>query len=486
VPGAVSVVDDLLNIVDAHSPDFFHDPMGIPYVAVVDASRHEFFEIGSALFSQWLQRSAYLQQKLVTSDSDLKTALNLMSARARFDGPERRVFVRIGYHNEKVYLDLCDAKRRVVEIDEYGWRILDRAPVAFRRTDSMLALPEPVPGGSLEELRPLLNAGDDENWTLMCAFIVAQFMPAGALPIMAVQGRQGTAKSSTAKRLRSVFDPNAAPTRGRPRNVDDVMTAAYNNCVLSYDNISWGVKSWFSDVLCSLATGGGVSKRTLYTNYSETAMFARRSTILNGIDDLALRGDLAQRTLTINLTPIPFRSEMDLEADFREALPRILAALLDAVSTALGRLSDVKANHVWDDIRMADFAQWVVAAEAALPFEEGTFLKVYVEGQENQRIDMIEGNALAVALEALAQTMQVGVEGVYTTKELLNKLENLPTLTDKVRKARSYPRSVKGLSQFMRRDHEDLERATGLRITMDPNDRHPKTRLKQIRLVRVE
>src|SRR5687767_7851313 len=56
-----------------------------------------------------------------------------------------------------------------------------------------------------------------------------------------------------------------------------------------------------SDSLCRAATGDGDVGRALYTD-SDLAVFAfRRCIILNGIDVGALRGDLADRTLPINL-----------------------------------------------------------------------------------------------------------------------------------------------------------------------------------------
>jgi len=304
-------------------------------------------------------------------------------------------------------------------------------------------------------------------------------MPLGSLPVLAIQGPQGSGKSTTAKRLRSLFDPRATATSGKPKSPDDIMVSALNNRVLSYDNISSGVDSSLSDTICILATGGGMAKRALYTNFEEVSMSARRSTILNGIDDLAVHGDLAQRTLTVNLKPLHYRSEREMDAEFESARPRILGALLDAVSMAVRRLPEVSADEGWERPRMVDFAEWVVAAEPALAIPEGSFLKAYAQSQEHQRIDMMEGNALAIALKQLADHLEPGKEVNYSAEELLNKLlATRNMLANDV----GLPRSAKGLSQFLRRDHADYERATGLVIKMDPHDRDPVTRRKQIRI----
>ena len=58
---------------------------------------------------------------------------------------------------------------------------------------------------------------------------------------------------------------------------------------------------WLSDALCRLATGGGHSARTLYTDLEEISLAVKRPVILNGIEDVATRPDLAERALQIEL-----------------------------------------------------------------------------------------------------------------------------------------------------------------------------------------
>ena len=83
----------------------------------------------------------------------VRSALDLLEARAQFDAPERSVHVRVAAHADRLYLDLADE----LEIGTEGWRVIEAPPVRFRRPEGMLALPEPRPGGSLEALRPMLN-----------------------------------------------------------------------------------------------------------------------------------------------------------------------------------------------------------------------------------------------------------------------------------------------------------------------------------------
>jgi len=57
------------------------------------------------------------------------------------DAPERGVNIRVAEHAGRLYLDLADEHWRAVEIGPDGWRVLERAPVRFRRSSGILPLP---------------------------------------------------------------------------------------------------------------------------------------------------------------------------------------------------------------------------------------------------------------------------------------------------------------------------------------------------------
>ncbi|MBK6756732.1 MAG: hypothetical protein IPG70_03445 [Moraxellaceae bacterium] len=60
---------------------------------------------------------------------------------------------------------------------------------------------------------------------------------------------------------------------------------------MAIDNLS-GLSKDFSDVVCQIATGASSSKRKLYTDNDVETYEIARPIILNGIDDIASRGDL--------------------------------------------------------------------------------------------------------------------------------------------------------------------------------------------------
>ena len=120
-----------------------------------------------------------------------------------------------------------------------------------------------------------------------------------------------------------------------------------------------------SDTLCRLASGGAFAVRQLYTDHDEVLFTAARPVILNGIEDMITRPDLADRAIMLTLGPITEaqrRPENVLWREFEIARPHILGALLDAAAHGLQALPGVRLERL---PRMADFALWATACETA-------------------------------------------------------------------------------------------------------------------------
>ena len=157
-----------------------------------------------------------------------------------------------------------------------------------------------------------------------------------------------------------------------------------------------------SDDLAALATGGGLSKRALYTDMEESTLNAQRPILLNGIGGVVTRADQLDRSLVLTLPVIQDehrQEESTFWAAFDRARPAILGALLDAVVMALRNHGSV---HLPSKPRMADFAVWAVAAEPVCPWPEGTFLTAY-EGHKQDAIEaMLDGHPVGDVVRALA------------------------------------------------------------------------------------
>ena len=328
--------------------DLFHDTNVTGYADLEISGHRETWPLRSKGFKRWLARRYFEETGGAPNSEALHSALNVIEAQAHFDGPQREVFIRVAGHDDKLFLDLADDDWRAVEIDEEGWRLAPRPPVRFRRAAGMQPLPLPAAGGSIEQLRPFLNVGPDD-FVLAVAWALAVLRNCGPYPVIALSGEQGSAKSTFSAILRALLDPNSAPLRALPREDRDLFIAASNGHVLAFDNIS-RLPAWISDTLCRLATGGGFAVRQLYTDQDEVLFEATRPVILNGIEEVVSRADLADRAIFLTLEPIPEESrrpEAGLWTEFDKVRPQILGVLLDAISSGLRKLPETRLEGLY-------------------------------------------------------------------------------------------------------------------------------------------
>jgi hypothetical protein len=434
----------------AQSADLFHTPDSTAYADLDINGHRETWPIRAKGFRRWLARRFFEVTQGAANSEASQSALNVIEAKAHFDAPERIVHVRTGGLDGKLYLDLSDKEWRAVEIDATGWRVMDNPPVRFRRAAGMQPLPTPLPDGSVEALRSFLNVKSEADFVLVVAWIVACLRDRGPYPVIVLAGEQGSAKSTFSAIVRSLVDPNTAPLRALPREDRDLFIAATNGHVLAFDNVS-GLPGWISDTLCRLATGGGFAVRQLYTDQDEVLFDAERPVILNGIEDIVTRPDLADRALFLTLEPIPEdrrRPEAELWAAFEAERPRVLGALLDAVAEGIKQLPH---THLDKLPRMADFALWATACETVF-WPAGTFSAAYCGNRDEAVESVIEADPIAAAVRvfmAMRTERTEPTEWTGTASDLLGALGEV--VGDRGAKAKTWPDSPRALSGRLRR-----------------------------------
>jgi hypothetical protein len=378
--------------------ELFHTSSGVAYADFMTDGHREIWPIRSKRFRTWLRRCYYRATGAAPSAAVLGPALDLLEARAQFDGPERVVHIRVAEHTGRLYLDLADERWRAVEIGPDGWQVVGSPPARFRRPAGMLPLPVPERGGSIEALRPFLNISKQSDFVLIVAWLLAALRPTGPYPLLAISGEQGSAKTVLSKLLRGLLDPNVAPVRALPRDERELMIAANNGHLLGFDNLS-GLSPWLSDALCRLRAGA-VSQSANSTPMMKRLFKAARPTLLNGIEDVISRPDLADRAIFLTLGPIgeeQRRSETELWREFERARPWILGALLDAAAHGLRALGCVHLHRL---PRMADFVLWAAACERGL-WPADTFSRAYAENRKAAVEGIIDADPIARCVRQL-------------------------------------------------------------------------------------
>jgi hypothetical protein len=469
-------VTERLIIYARKNATFWHDPEREAYSTVKAKDHTENYRVRSRAFRMWVRHTFWKEEKRrleeevlaneggalheggeikvpdppPVRDQCLTDAVLQLESLALFEGEEHAVHLRIAEHDGNMYIDLCNAEWRVVEVTPEGWKVIagDEAPVKFIRKGGMLPLPDPVEGGSVERLRGLLNIGDgqdgERNFRLVLAWLTQALTTRGPYSVLTLLGNQGSAKSTTQRILRMLIDPNTSPIRSKPREEHNLYIDATSGWIIALNNMS-SIPEWLSDGLASIATGGGFSVRRLYTDEEQILFDAMRPITINGIGDVVTRSDLLDRALIVNLPDIKDqarREERELYAELEAARGEILGGLLTAVVTYL---KDGDSVDLSSKPRMVDFARLGVATEVALGGEKGSFLEAYQGSQEDAVETALASHPIVPPLWEFAKSFEEDGPWVGTPTELLKAINDRVD-DDDLKRVKDYPKQANVLS----------------------------------------
>jgi hypothetical protein len=165
---------------------------------------------------------------------------------------------------------------------------------------------------------------------------------------------------------------------------------------------------------------------------------------------VATSGDLLNRGLLVTLRAIDKserRPERDIYAELEVIRAKTLGYLCDAVSAGLQKINTIDPTHL---PRMADFAAWGLATEAALGGAKGSFLRAYAASEEEGVSQALESAPLAGPLWEFAKG-HIGEKKAWTgtAKELLDELNN--EVADEVKRSKGWPQAANSLSRQLKR-----------------------------------
>ncbi len=451
--------DNLITLIEQQQTELFIDTDGEPHASIFVRDHFETWPLRSTEFRRWAAGLYYAATEGAIGGQAMEDALRVLEAKAAAGQRKHQIFRRIGHSGKNIYVDMGDPLWRAIEVTPSGWRIVDRPPCKFARSPAMRPLCEPEAGGMIEELQNFINFGTDDDFVLVVGWTIGAFRPSGPYAILLFTDEQGTGKSHACRVLQRLIDPNGSPLRSLPDKEQDVFVAAFNRWVVTFDNIS-AIPENMSDSLCRIATGGGVAYRKLYSDRDESYIELARPLVVNGISDLAQRPDLSSRAQRVSLRVIQEterRAEADLWTEFQAAAPRLLGAILDGVVCALANFDKIQMDRL---PRMADYARWVSAAEPALGWEPGTFMRAFEASAAELSAINADDDLLTAVLKRFF-TNRSGMPFHGTVSALLDSLNE--SAEERVRKSFRWPATTTRLGNKLRRLAPTL-RAQGFQI----------------------
>lgn len=453
---------------------FFHDEYHNGFAIISVGGHQETVPVLNRSFKRWLGYHYYLAQKKSPNAEALAQATLTLDGKAVYEGPMQPLAWRLTWQDGRILYDLTDAAWNVVTITAEGWTVAN-TPGVFRRGANAAPQVMPQRGGRLQDLAQFFPPMSEADRLLSLIYPVICMIPHIDHPIPTVSGDHGAAKSTLGELWRRLIDPAHAPLLSlHPDERELALTLAHNYMPV-FDNLD-GLQPWQSNLLCRACTGGGISKRTLYSDDDETVLKFWHCIVLNGITIGATRPDLLDRTLPLHLTRLTKRQYQRKEkfwAKFEAARPGILGGLLATVAEAMRIYPSVDLPQI---PRMGDFVYWGYAAAEALEKGQGeAFLDAYQKATETQNDAALDSHAVATAIVALlggrdtiAEQQEDYLFWEGTATELLTALEQKAEEHKLDRKAKSWPKAPNALSRRLREVRVNLL-AIGVRVTFDPS-----------------
>lgn len=444
----------------AFAAEYFITPDKATYADIRVNGVRETHSIRSRAFRLWITGQFYEAEEKAINANAMAEVLGVLDARAYRSNIVQEVNLRAAEHEGKLYIDLGSANWSAVEIDAQGWRIVAEPPIRFTRPESLLALPTPIEGGSLDELKELINVNGD-SWVLIATFLLSCFRPNKTYPVLVLSAVRGSGKTAAAEILKGLIDPGKGSLIKLTNDTRNLASAAVNRWLMVYDNVGY-ISPDQSDDLCRMATNFGFSTRTLHTTAEETTLEFTRPQIITAIDALVTRDDLADRVLMAQLgeiTEVNRLAQAELASRTEAARPRILGALFTALSQTLAKLPDTRPESL---PRMADYALFSIAAEQALGLEPGEFMEVFNRSREQSRQVVIEASPIGEAIMRMMEQPSNSIRWKGTAAQLLNSLESFSD--EATVRSRYWPKAANSFKRQLNRLIPDLG-ALGLAIT---------------------
>ena len=377
--------------------ELFTDPNDNRYATVtINGVKHN-YEIGGKNHNEAVSLRYYELTSDLPDAKSLKKFNDKLRFKARYNSSVRDTFLRFAFIDGEIYVDLCNLDGQAVHITPNGWELVANPPVNFIRQPHMQPLPVPARGGNYLDILNFLNIKREDDKLLVLTWpLVATITPIPRA-ILLLYGSPGACKSSSISVLRGMIDPSYQMHTYVQKTVNEAALYLAANAIPTFDNLS-EVSKDVENILCMAVTGGGISKRKLYTDTDSVILQIKRAVIITSLDIPTSASDLLDRTIAVELERIPPDKRLADDAvkrDYAAKLPGILGGMYDALVQMLTLHDKVSATVL---PRMADYAQWACAAASALGFSEEDFIKAYSRASLRVQNDALEDEGFANTL----------------------------------------------------------------------------------------
>jgi len=332
------------------------------------------------------------------------------------------------------------------------------------------------------EIEPAKEAANRRpyEFALLCSWLVCQLDPASPTPILALNGPQGTGKTSLARLALLALDPasnGAIPAL--PKNLADFRSKSGNRPVSAYDNVT-KIGPDLSEAIANATSGGATADtRVLFTTNDLATIPLTSRMILSTTGLIDPHYDIQVRLFEIRLDKIPEnnkRNDVEMAALRDDSLPAFRRWLLEA---AAGLPPDKRSDGPSVMERWPRVTVVVRHVTEALGLDPDESVRIMVETQDAARLanapqawPLIEKMVIQMDLENKKERCRLmSLEEVQHICEGFN-LRTLPD-GDRTRYEHTFqkiPTTLQGWRSAVE-DSADLLSGLGVSISVPPAKR---------------
>ncbi|OPY55790.1 MAG: hypothetical protein A4E55_02378 [Pelotomaculum sp. PtaU1.Bin035] len=443
--------DVLLSI--AGDATFFRSELDEAYGAFNVNGHKEVCRLKDKRFKNWLIYEFFKKKNKTPCKDSINQVIGFFESKATFDGEETQLSTRLARLGGAIYYDLADEDWRAVRVTAKGVKVLEKPPTIFYRTKNQKAQVLPALGNELDLIFRHIKLKNKGQRLIVKVYLVVSLVPDISRPILVVHGEKGAAKSTMLRMIRALVDPARKDLYTMPRSIQELALQLANNQMPTYDNLDH-LTAAQSDLLCTAVTGGGMSKRTLFSDDDETILSFKRVVALNGINVVVHRSDILDRSILIEMKrikPKDMKTENQVWEDFEKDRPKIFGAMLETLSKAMALYPKLELKEL---PRMAEFAKWGCAVAKAIGHTSEEFMDAYNANIKKAAEECLNANPVGTAVMAFMQK-QKHWKGMVT--ELHEQLESI-ALSEKMDiRAKNWPKAPHILSRRLREIKADLK-----------------------------
>lgn len=392
------LLKQLIDLIETTPYPLHHDDQGTGYCSINHNGIQKIVKIFSTEFEQWISYEYYTLHSKIPNQTILKGFYNYLSVKAQRSGTEISLYNRIAYVNGNIIIDLADGLNTAVIVNDAGRNTQVNPPVLFQRYSHQEALPQPISGGNLRDLLPLMALSSDQEKCLVLSWLVASLIPNIERNFLLIEGPPGSGKTTLAKMLKSLLDPMKGASLHLSKKDREVAQVIDHHAVPLFDNVEM-ISKPVSDLFCQTYSGGSYSTKALYTNDDDFVFHLTGNAIFTSVQLRNLQTDFLNRTIKIKLNTmknINRESGSGIFSKFNQIQPQLFGALLDTLVKTIKIKERIPVPTI---SRTVDFDHYCIAAAEVLGFGKDVFIKARQANERLKLKGMIAGTPLINALD---------------------------------------------------------------------------------------